>query len=59
YLTLLQAKMPNLHGEDRRKAEELLGLRSVIAESYDFTKDPQDVYRMREQVAELIGTQRP
>ena len=59
YLTLLNAKLPNLHGEDRRKAEELLGLGSVITESYDFTKDPQDVYRMRQQVADLIERASP
>jgi hypothetical protein len=54
YLTLLKAKLPELRGEARKKAEELLSLRSVITESYDYTKDPEDIYRMREEVARLV-----
>jgi hypothetical protein len=26
----------------------------VITESYDYTKDPEDIYRMREEVARLV-----
>jgi hypothetical protein len=54
YLTLLKAKLPELRGEARRKAEDLLRLEGVITESYDYTKDPGDVYRMREEAARLV-----
>lgn len=59
YLTLLKAKLPDLVGADRTNAEALLGLGSVINERYDFTRNPEDVYQMRERVGDLIERASP
>ena len=56
YLTLLKNNLHKLSSNNQTKAKELLTMKGIVDERYDFTNDVKKYYAWRQEIANILNT---
>jgi hypothetical protein len=56
YLTLLKNNLHKLSSTNQTKAKELLAMKGIVDERYDYTNDVKKYNEWREEIAKLLNT---